>query len=170
MTFQPMKTARLIRNAGERPLSGEALTELLRSVLAAGRPLRFRARGLSMSPFIKDGDVLTVRPLGGEAPRTGDIVAFIHPETGKAAVHRVVRGKSGLFSLKGDNSPLADGTVALEQILGTVCRVERSGKDIRLARSRGAAVIAALSRSGWLGKGLSVARRARGRRGERRPA
>lgn len=165
-----MKAARLIRNAGERPLSGEALTELLRAVLAAGRPLRFRAGGLSMSPFIKDGDVLTIRPLGGEAPRTGDIVAFIHPETGKAAVHRVVRGKSGLFSLKGDNSPLADGIVVLEQILGTVCRVERSGKDIRLGGKRGGAVIAALSRSGWLGKGLSVARRARGRRGGRRPA
>jgi len=170
MTVRPMKTPRLVRNAGERPLSGEALTGLLRAVLAAGRPLRFRARGLSMSPFIKDGDVLTVRPLGGEAPRTGDIVAFIHPESGRAAVHRVVRERSGLFSLKGDNSPLADGTVALEQILGTVCRVERSGKNIRLGRNRGGAVIAALSRSGWLGKGLSAARRARAGRRGRRPA
>jgi hypothetical protein len=165
-----MKAARLIRNAGERPLSGEALTELLRAVLAAGRPLRFRAGGLSMSPFIKDGDILTIRPLGGAAPRTGDVVAFIRPATGRAAVHRIVRGKSGLYSLKGDNESLADGTVALDQILGTVCRVERAGRDVRLERSGGGAVIAALSRSGWLARGLAVARRVRGRRRGRRPA
>lgn len=163
-----MKEARLIRKAGEVALSGEALTELLRAVLAAGRPLRFRAGGLSMSPFIKDGDVLTVRPLEGKAPRTGDVVAFIHPATGRAAVHRIVRENAGLFSLKGDNAPLADGAVPLERILGTVCRVERGGRDVRLGRTSGGAAIAALSRSGWLAKGLTAVRRARTRRRGRR--
>jgi hypothetical protein len=159
-----MKPARLIRIEGEFPLSGEALTELMRAVLAKGRPLRFRAKGLSMSPFIKDGDVVTVRPLAGARPRTGDVVAFLHPATGRAAVHRVVRERSGLFSLKGDNTPNADGALSLEQILGTVCCIERSGKPVHLGRRPGRAVIASLSRSGFLTKALGAARRASGRK------
>ncbi|MGD1009974.1 MAG: S24/S26 family peptidase [Candidatus Aminicenantales bacterium] len=159
-----MKPARLIRKDRELALSGKALTGLMRAVLAKGKPLRFRARGLSMSPFIKDGDVVTVRPLAGARPRAGDIVAFLHPATGKAAVHRVVGEWSGLFSLKGDNTPGADGVLSLEQILGTVCRIERSGKSVLLGRRPGRAVIASLSRSGLLTKALGAARRASGRK------
>jgi len=159
-----MKPARLIRKEGDLPLSGEALTELMRAVLAKGKPLRFRAKGLSMSPFIKDGDVVTVRPLAGARPRTGDIVAFLHPATGRAAVHRVVRERSGFFSLKGDNAPESDGVLSLDEILGTVCRIERSGKNVRLGRGPGRAVIASLSRSGFLTKVLGAARRASGRK------
>ena len=139
----------------------------MRAVLAKGRPLRFRAKGLSMSPFIKDGDLVTVRPLAGAPPRTGDIVAFLHPATGKAAVHRIVRKRSGLFSLKGDNVPDSDGTLSVEQILGIVSRVERAGAKVLLGRRRGGAVIASLSRTGVLAKGLELARRASGRRSGR---
>jgi signal peptidase len=164
-----MKPARLVRKEGELPLSGEAMTELMRAVLAKGKPLRFRAKGLSMSPFIKDGDVVTVRPLGGARPRTGDIVAFLHPATGKAAVHRIVRETAGLFSLKGDNLPDGDGPLSLGQILGTVCRVERAGKNVRLGRGGGRALIASLSRSGLLTRAVDVARRASGRKPVRSP-
>ncbi len=159
-----MRSARLLRKNRELALSGEALTELMRAVLAKGKPLRFRARGLSMSPFIKDGDVVTVRPLAGARPRTGDIVAFLHPATGKAAVHRIVGECSGLFSLKGDNTPGADGALSLDEILGTVCRIERSGKSVLLGRRPGRAVIASLSRSGLLTKALGAVRKASSRR------
>jgi phage repressor protein C with HTH and peptisase S24 domain len=162
-----MKPVLLVRKKGDLPLSGESLTELMREVLARGRLFRFRAKGSSMSPFIKDGDVVTVRPLGGSPPRTGDIVAFLHPATGRAAVHRVVRKTSGLFSLKGDNVLDGDGTLSLGQILGTVCRVERAGENVRLGRGR--ALIASLSRSGLLNKSLDVARRASGRKPGRGP-
>jgi hypothetical protein len=165
-----MKAARLIRRERELPLSGEALTELMRAVLAKGKPLRFRAKGLSMSPFIKDGDVVTVHPLAGARPRTGDIVAFLHPATGKAAVHRVIRERSGLFSLKGDNVPEGDGVLLLEQILGTVSRIERSGKTVHLGLRPGRAAIASLSRSGLLTRALGAARRASGRKSGRSPS
>jgi hypothetical protein len=170
MKDRAMKPARLMRKDRELALSGGALTELMRAVLAKGKPLRFRARGLSMSPFIKDGDVVTVRPLAGARPRTGDIVAFLHPATGKAAVHRVVRERAGLFSLKGDNAPGADGVLSLGQILGTVCRIERPGEKIHLGRRPGRAVIASLSRSGLLTKALGAARRVSGRKPGRSPS
>ena len=76
-----------------------------------------------MSPFIRDGDVVTIRPLGSRPPRTGDIAAFLYPGTGKVAVHRIVREESGRFSLKGDNVPAIDGSLPLDRILGTVSRV-----------------------------------------------
>jgi hypothetical protein len=159
-----MKPALLVKRKGELSLSGESLTELMRAVLAAGRDFRFRAKGFSMSPFIRDGDVLTVRPLRGVAPRRGDVVAFLHPETGMAAVHRVVRAEAGLFYLKGDNAPDGDGGLPAESLLGKVVRVERAGSVFRLGLRRAGPAIASLSQSGLLTKVKGAVRRARVRR------
>ena len=155
-----MKTAPHVRKKDSLPLSGESLTEIMRAVLAEGKPFRFRAPGLSMSPFIRDGDVVTIRPLGSRPPRTGDIAAFLYPGTGKVAVHRIVREESGRFSLKGDNVPAIDGSLPLDRILGTVSRVERNGAKVSLRGRAGAAAIASLSRSGLLSKAVGAARRA----------
>lgn len=155
-----MKPALLIRKKADIPLSGESLAELMRTVLAHGKPFRFRASGLSMSPFIKDGDVVTIRPLGSTPPRTGDIAAFLYPGTGRVAVHRIVREKSGRFSLKGDNVPDIDGSLPLDRILGTVSRVERDGAKVSLGGRAGAAAIASMSRTGLLSKAVGAARRA----------
>jgi hypothetical protein len=154
-----LKPARLVRRRGDLPLSSESLAELLKAVLAKGKPLRFRARGVSMSPFIKDGDVVTVAPLEGAAPRTGDIAAFLHPATGQVVIHRIVREKSGQFHLKGDNAGEIDGAFSVEKFLGIVTRVERAGAAVRLGR-RGGAVVARLSRSGFLRPAVGAARRA----------
>ena len=132
----------------------------MRAVLAEGKPFRFRAPGLSMSPFIRDGDVVTIRPLGSRPPRTGAIAAFLYPGTGKVAVHRIIREKSGRFLLKGDNVPAIDGSLPLDMILGTVSRVERNGAKVSLRGRAGAAAIASLSRSGLLSKAVGAARRA----------
>jgi phage repressor protein C with HTH and peptisase S24 domain len=159
--------ARLVRRHGDLPLSGRSLTELLRAVLDKGKPFRFRARGLSMSPFIKDGDVVTVAPLRGATPQTGDIAAFLHPATGQLAIHRIVGAKSGRFTLKGDNAVETDGALPAATLLGLVTRVERNGSLIRPGPGGGAA-IAKLSRSGLLRKAVAAARRA-GVRSRRRP-
>jgi hypothetical protein len=155
-----MKTAPHVRKKDSLPLSGESLTEIMTAVLAQKKPFRFRATGLSMSPFIRDGDVVTIRPLGSRPPRTGDIAAFLYPGTGKVAVHRIVREESGRFSLKGDNVPAIDGSLPLDRILGTVSRVERNGAKVPLGGRAGAAAIASLSRSGLLSKAVGAARRA----------
>jgi len=158
-----MKPARLVRKRAAFPLSGESLTELMQAVLDKGKPFRFRARGRSMSPYINDGDVVTVTPLAGSRPRTGEIVAFLHPATGKAAVHRIVREKSGGYHLKGDNSTEIDGGLPLARILGIVSLVERDGTRLGVGRRSGA-VIASLSRSGLLTKAVGAVRRAGVRR------
>lgn len=116
----------------ELKLSGTALVELLQAVLDKGVPVRFRAKGFSMTPFIKDDDVITVAPLSDALPRLGDVLAFIHPQTERIVVHRVVGKKGIYFLVKGDNTSDSDGLISKTDILGCVTRVERDGKKIFL--------------------------------------
>jgi len=162
-----MKPEVRTRRGQELRLSGEALTGILRAVLAKGRPFRFRAGGWSMSPFIKDGDVITVAPLAGRRPRAGQVVAFLHPGTGTVAVHRVVRTEDGRFSVRGDNSYAPDGTLPPERILGAVTRIERGGRKVRGTGRAASAAVAFLSRTGALVRGLSISRRLAGRANRR---
>lgn len=113
-------------------LSGPVLSELLKAVLEKELPFRFRANGYSMSPFIKDGDVVTVSPLFGAMPKIGDVIAFHPSETKKLVIHRVVGKKDDSCILRGDSALEPDGMVPLANILGRITRVERSGKKIIL--------------------------------------
>lgn len=135
---------------GALSLSGPTLQEFLRAVIAKNARFRFRARGFSMAPFIRDGDVLTVAPLAGPAPRLGDVVAFCHPATQRLLVHRVVAKKSGAFLLRGDNTARCDGFVSAAKILGIVSRVERNGRSARIGRRPERVLLAFLARSGLL--------------------
>ena len=115
------------------PLSDASLIELLRAVLAAGVPFRFRARGWSMVPFIRDGDVITVAPLGHSAPRPGDVLALLHPVSGKLLVHRAIARRGECYLIQGDSvfgGP--DGWIEAHRFLGRVVRVEREDRSVRL--------------------------------------
>jgi SOS-response transcriptional repressor LexA len=133
---------------------------LMRAVLERGKAFRFEARGRSMHPFIQDGDMITVRSLAAGEPRTGDIVAFVHPATGGVRIHRVVRSAEGGYQLKGDNVLGEDGLFSRDAILGRVLRVERGGRVRRLGPRLRAAGLARLSRSWWFTRLFRRARRA----------
>lgn len=156
--------------AAELPLSGQALLDLMRAVLARGVPFRFRARGWSMAPFIRDGDVTTVSPLQGALPRVGDVVAFARPGTGNLVVHRVVARRSMGLLVQGDRMPEhTDGIVPAESLLGRVTRVQRDGRDVWLGLGPERYLIAWLSRTGlltplrvWLASRLKPLLRRRG--------
>ena len=166
---------------GTLTLSGAAMREFLAAVLERGAPFRFTARGYSMHPFIRDADVITVSPLGGRAPRLGEVVAFRSGED-RLVVHRVVaagsaRGAAAAGCLiRGDNCPEADGRVPREAVLGVVTRVERAGRPRRLGLGPEGALLAGLSRAGALRPATACAylpRRAAGgalRRAQRAPA
>lgn len=138
------------RKAGELQLSGTDLVALLKSVLDKGVPFRFQAKGFSMSPFIKDGDVITVSPLSGALPRLSDVVAFIHPKTGRLVVHRMVGKKDNYFIVKGDNISDSDDLISRTNILGSVIKVERDGKKVFLGYGQERFLIAFLTRRGLL--------------------
>ena len=131
-------------------LSGAALTDLLEAVVSRGSLLTLRAKGFSMSPFIKDGDMVTLSPLNRALPRMGDVVAYIHPAIKRVFIHRVVRKNGDSYLMKGDNSLEVDGPVRAAKILGLVKRVDRGNRRILLGFGPERQLIAFLSRKNLL--------------------
>jgi signal peptidase I len=128
---------------------------LMAATLEKGAHFRFTAPGFSMSPFIRDGAVLTIAP----APvriRLGEVVAFVRPYCGKLVVHRVVGISRAGYLIKGDNAPEPDACVIRASIIGRVVSVEHSGKRMHLGLGMERTLIAFLSRRGWLTPALWV--------------
>jgi signal peptidase I len=109
-------------------LSAPVIMELIEAVHEKGASFRFQAKGHSMTPAIRDGDVITVSPLKDIMPRRGDVLAFRHPEQPQMLVHRVLHTRAKRYFIKGDNCPEADGWIPAENILGLIAKVERRGK------------------------------------------
>ena len=135
---------------GALSLSGAAFQEFLRAVIAKNARFRFRARGFSMDPFIRDEDVVTIAPFAGHAPRLGDVVALCNPVSQKLVVHRIIAKHSGGCLVRGDNSAQPDGLIPSDKILGIVTRVEREGRPVRLGWRAERMLLAFLSHSGFL--------------------
>jgi hypothetical protein len=133
---------------------------LLGAVLARGIPFRFEARGSSMSPFIRNGDLVTVAPLLGRPARFGEVVAFAGPVEG-LVVHRVIATRLGGYSIRADNSRFSDGLVSAARIFGAVDRVERRGRRVRLGLGPERVLVAGLARLGMLYPLIAALRGAR---------
>lgn len=134
------------KERGMFSLSGKSLITILRAVLEKGYAFRFKLKGSSMLPFLKEGDSITVYPLKEIPPQRGIIAAFVHPDKGKLAVHRVIDKKGSCFVLKGDNNRSDDGMVPIDKILGCLGKVERNGKRVSFGMGPEKHVIAFLSR------------------------
>jgi signal peptidase I len=126
------KNARALLNRADQRLliSDVAFVDLLQLLLARGTSARFRAKGHSMSPFIRDGDIIIVSPQEPSRLTRGDIVAFSHPTDGKLCVHRIITKKKGAMVIQGDNLPRADGLIPNRFILGQITRIEREGRSV----------------------------------------
>ena len=99
-----------------------------------------------MSPFIRDGDVVIIRPLVRNLPRKGEVVAFFHQGKRELTIHRVIAGRDDSCLIKGDNLSETDGWIPKANILGTAGRVERDGKQVRLGLGPERLLIAFLAR------------------------
>lgn len=139
-------------------LSGAGLQTLMGAALARGASFRFTARGFSMDPFVRDGDVLTVG-VAARRPKAGDIVAVRAQATGRLLVHRVVAHVPAGLLVRGDGSGQADGVFGPADVLGVVVVVERRGRVVRLGRGPERRLIALLSREGMLRPLVAAGRR-----------
>ena len=153
-------------------LSAPVIMDLIEAVHEKGASFRFQAKGHSMTPTIRDGDVITVSPLRGLSPRRGDVLAFRHRQQPQMMVHRVLHAKAGEYFIRGDNCPEADGWIPVENILGMITRVERGGEarfwPNRLAPFLGSRVYLTLYPS-WLSARRLLARAWRSLRAMARP-
>ena len=118
-------------------------TNVATGLLRDGYGVRFYAKGWSMYPTIKDGEMITVEPVVPSQVKRGDIL--LHHNGKGVIAHRVVRiaRKKAPFNtqnsvldiffiLRGDASSTCDEPVEADQALGKVVSVERNGGLIDL--------------------------------------
>ena len=119
--------------------SGDALAA---DLLRRGAPLRIKARGGSMLPFLRDGDVALVMPAVGTEIGVGDVICYETPP-GRLFLHRVIERRWERFVAKGDALAFTD-LIAPVQVLGKVVAVQRRGRfkrlDTRIGRWRNRAI------------------------------
>jgi len=91
-----------------------------------------------MSPCIKKGDLLVVKPIALEEAELGEIVAFRGDESHSVlTTHRVIqkgkeRGQRYIIT-KGDRNPYRDfPLLSSQELLGKVTGIERNGQVISL--------------------------------------
>ena len=111
-------------------LKREDFTSIAQEVLGRGRILRFKAKGGSMSPFIRNGDVVEVVPVKGKI-NLGDIILY-HSSCGSPVIHRVIHRNTESIITKGDSVPGSDQPILSKQVLGQVVAVEKDGWRMRL--------------------------------------
>lgn len=101
---------------------------LASELLKASYTIRFRAKGTSMHPMIRDGDVVFVAPLKEELIHKGDVVFFIVGDE-RALLHRIVNiGKNNQdqkYLIQGDSNIHPDGYISGANILGVMTTLER---------------------------------------------
>lgn len=122
------------RNHGSPPVTSPEVVSLFEDILSDGSLLRVRVTGKSMEPFLLGGEVLTIKKVPYCSLKRGDLILFKRIQ-GNPVVHRIIRkrrdhiGKIALQT-KGDALTFCDEPVREEDVLGRVCRIERTGSLI----------------------------------------
>lgn len=91
------------------------------AALQQGRSVQFRPRGSSMAGRIESGQLVTVAPLGDQAPRKDEVVLC---KVGARQYLHLVKAVKGARYLIGNNRGGLNGWVGLGQIYGRCIRVE----------------------------------------------
>ena len=141
------------------PCTSAAFAGLSADILQHGKSLRFRARGASMQPLVRDGDCLLVQPVEAGRVRVGDVV-LCSSQADHVVVHRVLRRQPGLegyvFLVQGDQVAQPDGWIPQAQVYGRVTALERAGITINMHQPLAKVL-------GWLTALRSLSRPARSR-------
>jgi hypothetical protein len=114
--------------------------DVVRPLLAQSVSLRFQARGASMSPAIRDGEIVEISPVAVRELRKGDIV-LAKAEHG-FRLHRIVIADPAKdrFITRGDCGQDNDPALTGAQILGIARSKEvRIGRALVSARFKGVA-------------------------------
>ena len=119
-------------------LGGPDFAELAADVLSKGDFLLFRAHGGSMHPFIRDGDIIEIKPIMQASSIRPGVVIFYCSARERLFAHRVIKvsAQHGQVALvaKGDSASNSDPLVHPEQVLGQVVVIKRGERKIRLDR------------------------------------
>lgn len=117
--------------------------ELSKDILGRGFSVRFKARGGSMRPFIRDGDFLVIEPVNASKLRKGDIVLY-RKKSGQAVVHRLIKisfreGKK-YFAAEGDFESTGGDFISRQNILGRVVIIENERISFKIDKGWGRSI------------------------------
>ncbi|HXP45063.1 MAG TPA: hypothetical protein VN833_32755, partial [Candidatus Acidoferrales bacterium] len=122
----------------ERGADSKLFEEVIRGLLEQGLKVRFQARGASMSPAIRDGEIVQVTPVIVSNVRKGDIV--LTRSNYGFRLHRIVVADHARdeFATRGDCGQENDPTLKGAQILGLAQAKEvHVGRRVVPAKFRG---------------------------------
>ncbi len=128
----------MIIKTAETTIPAEAIRQMFIDLLRDGHRIRSPARAESMSPFIRRGDFLTVKPITFAEAQIGDIVAYRRDETDSVlTTHRVIQkgrdGEGPYLITKGDRSRFRDLTIKCPtEVYGKIVSLARNGRLISL--------------------------------------
>ena len=100
------------------------------SEIEAGHAVRFRLKGNSMFPLLRNGkDVVVLEKCPAESLQPMDVVLFRY--RGKHVLHRIIRREGERLLIQGDGSIVAKEECTVDDVVGKVLRICRpSGKEI----------------------------------------
>lgn len=104
---------------------------LFEDILGNGTDLRVSVTGSSMLPFLKAGEVLTIRQVPGHSLQRGDLILF-RDSSDLPVLHRILKIKKNpdgmlCFFTKGDALTTYDEEVRETSVVGKVREIIRAG-------------------------------------------
>lgn len=98
--------------------------------IAGGRPVRFRLKGWSMFPLLRDGqDEVVLYPCTEDELMPMDVVLFRY--NGRHVLHRIIRRNGALLYIRGDGSFVAQEQCTVTDVVGKLRFVIRpSGRVV----------------------------------------
>lgn len=140
-----------IKKENKVKLIGPEFVSVAKDILSKGFPLRFKASGYSMYPFIKFNDIVTISPVEEQIPKTGDVVALVSQDMKSLVVHRVIKiTKNNSYLICGDNNASKDGFFSKQEIIGYVKEIRRKGRRVQFGLGAEKRLIAFLGRIEFL--------------------
>lgn len=95
-------------------------------VIAEQGRLVYTSEGDSMSPLIREGNLLVIEAV--KAPlKVGDVPLYKR-DSGQYVLHRIVEVKKGKYAMKGDNRTAVEKGITDKHIIGVLTGIVRNGK------------------------------------------
>ena len=120
--------------------SAPEFLEISKDILGRGAVLRFQARGWSMFPAVRDGDMLTVQLATPDEIKPQDII-FYRTKDSRVIAHRVVKKirteEKNILLTRGDFSRDKVEKVFFEDVMGKVSNIERNGRAFNICKGTG---------------------------------
>lgn len=109
-----------------KTFSNDIFFAQVESEISAGRSVRFKVKGFSMYPLLRnDKDEVTLSPLERD-PAVMDIVLFRYK--GKHILHRITSISGDTYTIQGDGIYLSEETCHRNDIIGIVTKIHKKGK------------------------------------------